>query len=35
MSNKTDLQTNNAELTKVLQAIQSLPSANVWGGVRQ
>lgn len=32
MSNKTDLQTNNAELTKVLQAIQALPSANAWGG---
>ena len=32
MSNKTDLQLNNADLQQILQAVQALPAANSWGG---
>lgn len=32
MSNKTDLQANNADLQQILQAVQALPTANPWGG---
>ena len=33
MSNKTDLQENNADLQQILQAVQALPTAVPWGGV--
>lgn len=33
MSNKTDLQENNADLQQILQAVKALPTANSWGGV--
>lgn len=33
MSNKTDLQANNIDLQKILQAVQALPTAVPWGGV--
>lgn len=32
MSNKTDLQANNADLQQILQAVQALPTAVPWGG---
>ena len=32
MSNKTQLQENNADLQQILQAVQDLPTANPWGG---
>ena len=32
MSNKTQLQENNADLQQILQAVQALPTANPWGG---
>ena len=32
MSNKTDLQANNAGLQEILQAVQDLPQASHWSG---
>ena len=32
MSNKTQLQENNADLQQILQAVQALPTAVPWGG---
>lgn len=32
MSNKTDLQANNADLQQILQAVQALPTASHWSG---
>lgn len=32
MSNKTDLQANNADLQQILQSVQDLPTAVPWGG---
>lgn len=32
MSNKTQLQENNADLQQILQVVQALPTANPWGG---
>lgn len=31
MSNKTDLQANNADMQQILQRVQVLPTANSWG----